>query len=298
LEQTWLSAASAFVDFARRGRTAWWLYPLTLVAALALWIGLVVGVTLAANAAGLAPLALAREMTSPAHPVVFFLGTGATFGSLLLAFAIAARLIQAKRFGEIAGAFHWRLFGAGALAWVVVGSLSALADFALTPSGFSLTASAATLPLAAAAAVGLGLQTLAEEWVFRGWLTQGLLLATRRPWLTALLSGAMFAALHIPNGGPQAASALVFGVVTALIAMRTGGVAFTWGMHLVNNLFGAAVVVSANDVFKGAAGLFTQNTPQLQWVDVAAELVGLGLMLALAWRLAPKPAGGPAEAFE
>jgi membrane protease YdiL (CAAX protease family) len=133
-------------------------------------------------------------------------------------------------------------------------------------------------------------QTLTEEWIFRGWLTQALLLATKRPAPTALLSGVLFAALHIPNGWPQAASALVFGVVTALIAMRTGGIAFTWGMHVVNNLFGAAVVVSANDVFKGAAGLITQNTPRLQWADVAAELIGLGLMLALAWRLAPKAA--------
>ena len=76
---------------------------------------------------------------------------------------------------------------------------------------------------------------------------------------------------------PQWANATLFGLVTALIAIRTGGIAFTFGMHLINNLFGAVVVVSAGDVFNGAPGLWTQTTPGLMWWDVVLGVVLLAL---------------------
>jgi membrane protease YdiL (CAAX protease family) len=95
-----------------------------------------------------------------------------------------------------------------------------------------------------------------------------------------MLSGLAFATLHIPNGWPQAASAAAFGVITALIAMRTVGIAFTFGLHLVNNLFGAVIVVSANDVFRGSPALFTQATPHLMWLDAAVPFIA---MVAALW---------------
>jgi hypothetical protein len=73
-------------------------------------------------------------------------------------------------------------------------------------------------------------------------------------------------------------NATVVGVVTALIAIRTGGIAFTYGLHLINNLFGAVVVVSSSDVFKGSPGLITQTTPNLMWWDVGSGAVMLALV--------------------
>ena len=279
------SGASIFADRSARGLTTWWRYPLALVLALVLWIALMVGVLLPLRLANLLSPDLAHDLASPQHPGAFFLGTGATFGGLLLAFVAAVRLVQKKRFGDVVGAWRWRLFAIGATAWLLVSLAAALVDYLIAPSGFSVSVSRDTLPLALAASVGLGVQTLTEEWVFRGWLTQGLFLALRRPLPTAVLSGLLFAALHIPNGWPQAASALVFGIVTALIAMRTGGIAFTLGLHLVNNLFGAVVVVSANDVFNGSAGLFTLRAPALRWIDVVVAMAGFGAVLLLARRL-------------
>ena len=79
---------------------------------------------------------------------------------------------------------------------------------------------------------------------------------------------------------PQAVGATAFGVVTALVTIRTGSIAFSYGLHVVNNLFEAVFVVSAVDVFKGSPGLVTQNTPQLLWWDLGAAVVAL---VALAW---------------
>ena len=134
------------------------------------------------------------------------------------------------------------------------------------------------------------MQTFAEEFVFRGFASQGLLLATRRVLPTALISGLLFGALHIPNGPSQAVSATIFGIVLSVIAIRTGGIAFTYGLHLVNNLFGAVVVASNNDAFHGSPALFSQNTPQLMWWDTAIGVAALVAVAVLVLRRRPDDA--------
>ena len=143
--------------------------------------------------------------------------------------------------------------------------------------------------LAIWAFTGLAIQTFAEEFVFRGYVTQALLLASRRPAVAALFSGLLFGALHIPNGTPQAIWATCFGVVAALIAIRTGGLAFTYGLHLANNLFAGVIVVSTGDVFKGIPGVITQSTPQIMGWDVGVGVAAMLGALMLAYRLSPRP---------
>ena len=82
----------------------------------------------------------------------------------------------------------------------------------------------------------------------------------------------------------------MFGVVLALIAIRTGGVALSFGLHLANNLFAAVVLVSKGDAFHGAPGVFAQNTPQLMWWDTgvgALALVVAAVVVMRSRRLAP-----------
>jgi membrane protease YdiL (CAAX protease family) len=267
-----------FLDYAARGRNAGWRYVLALAAACVMAV--VLGGVAAAviGIAKILPDGWIIAAQDPSQPVVFFLFNGAIFGLLLLGLAIAARWVQGKRPMDLAGRWSWRLFGLGLVVWMLALTVAALVDFAIAPSGFDVTASSKTPQLALAALAGLGVQVLAEEYIFRGHITQGLLLALRKPIPTALLSGIIFGAVHIPNGLPQAASATIFGVLLALIAMRTHGIAFTTGLHLVNNVFGAVVVVSGGDVFRGSPGVFSQNTPQLMWWDTA---VGSALLLVV-----------------
>jgi membrane protease YdiL (CAAX protease family) len=159
--------------------------------------------------------------------------------------------------------------------WGVVLIVTTLLDVVIAPKGFHVAATAQTPVLALAAGAALLVQTFTEEFIFRGYATQGLLLAVRRLVPTAILSGLLFGALHIPNGAPQAANSVVFGIVLSVIAIRTGGIAFTFGLHLANNLFGAVVVASSGDAFHGAPALFSQNTPQLMWSDTAVSALAL-----------------------
>lgn len=268
----------AYLDYARRGANDWWRYPVALVLGVILTIvfgGLVIAI---GELAHLLPPDFAEQVQHPDRPAMFFGVTAAIFGLLVLGFALAIRWLHRKRALDVLGAWSWRGYGRGFAIWAVVVVVTTLIDFAIAPSGFKFTGGPAVGPLAVMALLGLSIQTFAEEYLFRGYITQGLMLAIRRPWPAAVVSGLLFGAMHIPNGVPQAVSATLFGVILALIAIRTGGIAFGAGLHLANNLFAAVVLVSGGDVFRGSPGLFAQDTPQLMWWDVGVSSLALALV--------------------
>lgn len=273
-----------FLDYASRGRNAWWRYVASSVAAFLVAGLILILLSMALLATHLLGPRMVAALRHPTEAPAFFLGMTATFGALLAGWVLSARFVQKKRFADIVGLWRWPLFFRGAVIWILVECAAVLADRLLAPGGFRISASAATLRLFVFASLGLGVQTFAEEFVFRGFLTQGLLLALKRPIPAAIASGLLFGALHIPNGAPQAVNAVAFGVACSYIAIRTGGIAFTYGLHLTNNLFGAVVVVSTSDVFKGSPGLITQNTPGLLWWDVAYSVFAFAAIGWFVWR--------------
>ena len=269
-----------YLAYASRGKNDWWRYLLTPILGLGLTIVTMTVIALVLILAHILPPNIAAEMQQPRYIAPFYLGIAACFGLLTVCLALAAFLVQRKRPSDIIGQWRPAFFVQGFLIWTCVQVVLTLSDFAIAPGGFSFSLNSGTALLAATALVGIAVQTFTEEFVFRGYVTQGLVLAFKKPLPAAIVSGLLFGALHIPNGTPQALNAAVFGIVCALIAIRTGGLALTFGLHLANNYFGAAIVVSGSDVFKGSPGLVTQTTPQLLWWDFSLGVVAL---LAIAW---------------
>jgi membrane protease YdiL (CAAX protease family) len=268
-----------FLELAARGRTTWWRY-VAAIALCALLIVVIFAVAIVAlEISGVGPTAIKDAVSNPSH-FQFFLGAnGAAFAALLVSLALAIRWLHAKRFTDIIGDWSWRKVLIGAGAWLAVCVVTGLIPGV---DSVRFTGSWATATLALWAIPTLAVQTFTEEFVFRGYITQGLLLATRRPLITALLSGLIFGAGHIPNGWPQAAGVTLFGIMTAIIAMRTGGIAVTFGMHLANNLFASVVMVSTNDVFRGIPALFTVTTPpNLIWFE--SLVFPLATLTAVLW---------------
>lgn len=268
------------LSYAARGRNRWWRYLLVLILACLLALILLILAGLSLGALHAIPPDFAQRLQQPKDAASFFLGVGAVFGTLALALAASAWLIQGKRPRDVIGLWRWRYFLLGLIIWAAIQCGVTLIDFLVAPHGFAIAASAGSATLAGTALIGLGIQTFAEEFIFRGYLTQGLLLAFKRPLPAAIVSGLLFGSLHIPNGWPQALVAVIFGIVCSLVAIRMGGIALTYGVHLANNYFGAVAVVSTSDVFKGSPGLLVQNTPQLLWSDTAFTILAL---LGLLW---------------
>jgi membrane protease YdiL (CAAX protease family) len=268
-----------YLEFASRGRNDWWRYILSPILA-CLLTGLVLTVVMTALMLmhGLPP-ELLTQIQKPKYVAPFFLGIAVSFGSLTAGLIIVVKVIHRKRAGDVVGQWRWDFFAWGLGAWLAAQAFLALIDLVIASHGFSISATRATASLAGMALVGVVVQTFAEEFVFRGYLTQGLLLALKKPAPAAIVSGLLFGSVHIPNGVPQALNATVFGIVCALIAIRTGGIAFTYGLHIANNYFGAVVVVSGNDVFRGSPGVITQNAPELVWWDLCLGVIALAALL-------------------
>lgn len=282
-----------YLSYAERGRTAWWRYLLTILVGVVLAILALALFSLVLGMLRLLPRDLAHQLQSPSDPWMFFAAIAIIFASLSGGFAAAAVLIQRKRAADIIGDWRWSLFAWGAAVLLAIQVVLSGLDFALAPAGFS--AAGHGTPLLALWVLGaLLVQTFSEEFIFRGFITQGIVLVLRRPLPAACVSGLVFGALHIPNGWPQAINAAWFGIVCAFLAIRTGGIALTSGIHLANNYFGAMGVVSGGDIFKGSPGLFVQNTPQLTWWDLSLSVLAIAILPWLFRRLGILPGAAKA----
>lgn len=284
------SGPALFLEYARRGKPGAWRYPVVIVVALllAMAFAAVLGVALAL--AGVLKADTARALQDPRQTGPYFATVAVTFGVLLLGAWASARMLQGKRFGDLVGRWRWSLAGLGFGVWFIILILGAVADFLLRPAGFSFSADGRTPLFVLTVAPALVIQTFTEEFVFRGLITQGLARAFKRPWIASVASGLVFGSAHIPNGPVQAATATIFGIVLAFMAIETGGLALGWGLHLVNNLFAGIVTVSTGDVFNGAHGLFRQNTPDLNGFDFAFSVAALAFAAWFLLRRATKPA--------
>ncbi|QTD96139.1 CPBP family intramembrane glutamic endopeptidase [Streptomyces cyanogenus] len=215
--------------------------------------------------------------------------------------ALAVRWIGRRRAGTVSsvtGRLRWR--------WLLRCVLTAVPILALTMGGmFLLPADGeAESPWVGWAAFGKALamlvllvpvQAAAEEYVFRGWLTQTAGAYLRSPWAALLPQAVLFAAAHGWGTPWGFADLVVFGTAAGWLTWRTGGLEASIALHAVNNLlaFGASAAV--------VGGLSSDETAaDAPWQTVALDVVGIALYTAaVAWWLrrrrlertapAPKP---------
>lgn len=144
---------------------------------------------------------------------------------------------------------------------------------------------------AAAALVFLWLAALAEELLFRGWLMQQTHALTRRVVVVIVVNAVLFTLAHGDLSAGGLITRFAMGAGWAWVVLRLGGVEFTSGAHLANNL---GIALLAQPV------LLTRAADQpIDLVSVALQ-VGPLVVLALvveAWarRRAAGPAQGPAR---
>lgn len=171
---------------------------------------------------------LAEPWASAAGAAVFYL---CVFSPLLIAPLIAAKI--EGRNVWLAGERPARA-AAGGLT-LGAGGLGATVGLAAA-MGAIATGTAAAAPIVALTA-GLAVtafQVVAEEVCFRGWL-QPSLCARWGPRVGLLVTAALFAAMHLINGGATVlvvANILLAGLLFGLLALRTGGLWAPTAAHL------------------------------------------------------------------
>lgn len=115
------------------------------------------------------------------------------------------------------------------------------------------------------AIVLIPLQTSFEEYFFRGYLMQGLGLATKTKWFPFVFTSLAFGLMHIanPEVGKMGYIILIYyigtGFFLGILTLMDEGLELALGFHAANNLFGALLLTSdwsafqTNSIFKDVA---------------------------------------------
>ncbi|MYX97755.1 CPBP family intramembrane metalloprotease, partial [Streptomyces sp. SID486] len=199
---------------------------------------------------------------------------------------LTVRWVGGRRAGTVSsvtGRLRWR--------WLLLCVLTALPVVALSMGGLSLLPADAGEPAArwagwaafgralAVLVVLVPFQAAAEEYVFRGWLTQTAGAFLCSPWAAVLPQAALFAAAHGWGTPWGFADLLVFGACAGWLTWRTGGLEASIALHSVNNLFAFGVSAAVVD---GLAG--DETAADAGWQVVALDVLGIALYTAaVAW---------------
>ena len=178
---------ATFLEYARRGRNDWWRYIAAPLLGAVFTVVVVVVLILALSFAHLIPADFAKETAHPSNTLVFFADTALSFGAVLISLLAAIAIVHRKSPLDLMGRWRWRVFATGGALWLAILVVGTVVDVAISPGGFHYSGAAATTTLAVFALCALPIQTFAEEVVFRGYITQGLLLATKRPAVAATI---------------------------------------------------------------------------------------------------------------
>ena len=130
------------------------------------------------------------------------------------------------------------------------------------------------------------LQTLFEEFLFRGYLTQAFSVWTGRVWLVWLLPALLFALAHAANPEVGAygfcmmmSQYLLLALLFGLFTLADDGLEVSWGMHTANNLFLLLFFTEENSALPTAAvWRFKDATPSF-WDPLEIALFGVVLWL-------------------
>lgn len=145
----------------------------------------------------------------------------------------------------------WKRFWFAFILWGMVSTSFIFLDFFLSPENYVLNFKLAPfLILALIAVVMIPIQTSFEEYLFRGYLMQGIGVLTKTKWIPLLTTSVVFGLLHIANPEIEQLGYVVMvyyigtGLFLGIMTLMDDGIELALGFHAANNLFTALLVTA------------------------------------------------------
>ncbi|MFJ4567325.1 lysostaphin resistance A-like protein [Streptomyces caelestis] len=284
------------------GRHRWWRPVLGTLLALGVYVVLVV--LLIALSYGFGAAAGLRELPEGGHDFGPLVNTALdlTFIAAALPLMLLAVWWPGRRppgtLSSVDGRLRWRWLVRCLLVAVLPVALLAVSAVFLPDGGSGSGESVvwvgwrSFLTSLVVLAVFVPVQAAAEEYVFRGWLTQAVGAFVRSPWFAVIPQAVLFAAAHGWGTRWGFLGLLVFGLVCGGLTIRTGGLEAAVALHALNNLMAFGIAAAIVD------GLSSDETAadsawQLALVDMATTLLYAALVLWLARRHRPQRLSPP-----
>ncbi len=147
------------------------------------------------------------------------------------------------------------------------------------------------LILAAIAIVMIPLQTSFEEYLFRGYLMQGIGVLAKNKWLPLVITSVIFGGLHLANPEVEKLGNIIMiyyigtGFFLGIMTLMDEGMELALGFHAGNNLITALLVTTDWTVFQTHSILKDISEPSAGIDVIAPVLVLYPIFLAImAWR--------------
>lgn len=154
--------------------------------------------------------------------------------------------------------FIWSLFTIG----------STVALYYINPQDFQFNFKPMPfLILVVLASLLIPIQTSFEEYLFRGYMMQGIGLATRKKIIPLLVTSFMFGMMHIANPEVEKMGNIILiyyigtGLFLGIITLMDEGMELALGFHAANNLVGALLITSDWSAFQTDSILKDTATP-------------------------------------
>ncbi|MBT0608539.1 CPBP family intramembrane glutamic endopeptidase [Aequorivita echinoideorum] len=135
------------------------------------------------------------------------------------------------------------------------------------------------------------LQTSFEEYLFRGYLMQGIGVLAKNRWLPLLITSVIFGGLHLANPEVEKLGNIIMvyyigtGFFLGIMTLMDEGMELALGFHAGNNLITAVLVTADWTVFKTPSILKDISEPSAGFDVLAPVLILYPIFLAImAWR--------------
>jgi uncharacterized protein len=209
-----------------------------------------------------------------ANPAEYGVDTNLIFLGMLLTFVftlgglwLGVAMFHKRAFATLIngfGAVRWSRFFVAFGVWFGITAMMEGVNYMMHPADYTLCFQGE--PFLGTLLISLFIlpfQTSCEEFVFRGWLMQGIGSIAQKPWVPLLITSVLFGAMHFANPEvtkygivPMAVYYIGFGLFMGLVALLDDGLELSLGLHFGNNFFGATMVsftssaLQTNTVFR------------------------------------------------
>ncbi|MGB0974181.1 MAG: lysostaphin resistance A-like protein [Flavobacteriaceae bacterium] len=149
-------------------------------------------------------------------------------------------------------AIDWKRVGFAFVLWGSFTSVMLLIDYNMSPEDYQWNFDLSKfLVLLVIATLLIPLQTSFEEYLFRGYLMQGIGIAVKNKWVPLIVTSFIFGIMHIANPEVEKIGYIIMvyyigtGLFLGILTLMDEGMELALGFHAANNLI-TALLVTAN----------------------------------------------------
>lgn len=162
----------------------------------------------------------------------------------------------------------WKRFWFIFFVWGMISSGLVIADYFMSPGDYVINFKLIPfLILCVIAIIFVPLQTSFEEYLFRGYLMQGIGVIVKNKWIPLLITSLVFGLLHIANPEVDKLGSVIMvyyigtGLFLGIMTLMDEGMELALGFHAANNLFTALLVTADWTAFQTHSVLKDMSDP-------------------------------------